>query len=514
MIVPFVVIYVFNWIVYSVILFTLICKNCHKGGQDRKARVTTKQQLIAAVTLSVLFGLGWGIGLAATEGINVSAVRDTFSALFIIFTAFQGVMVFCLQTLRSKDIRMTWARWFKTATGKDMSGFTSTAGISQIWHNRRSANRKQQSSTHQDSVAFRSNDYEMSTLQMSVVDKVLPSEIATSIIKEAVENENTSEPHSLVLLETLPEDTNEQPVTMTANKDEPVNAAADSPKSATSGLQNAHSDDPNSGTDDQQNEVKITEKEEPNCATRHEIKHDEQDANPDCTHTDVKLDDPVKAKLHTDDVKSSTNDQQDEVENTEKDEPDSVTRDDKPDWSGTSDQPEEVKHNEEDGLKSNNGDKVKQTVDSDTNDAKLANSSMRDEQDEVKEAEENEQVDVKPSTHTSEKHNKDGEPGGLNSDKDDEKDEPSPTEPSPKLVTSDCAAKSCTVETPDSPKPMDDIREKEAAQADKVSPEAKKFGEQKGEITGDVSQTKIITAGEKSIASNMEAGSIFSSSDQ
>ena len=138
---------------------------------------------------------------------------------------------------------MTWARWFKTATGKDMSGFTSTAGISQIWHNRRSANRKQQSSTHQDSVTFRSNDYKMSTLQMSVVDKVLPSEIATSIIKEAVETENTSEPHSPVLLETLPEDTSEQPVTMTANKDEPVNA--DSPKSVTSGLQNAHSDDPN-----------------------------------------------------------------------------------------------------------------------------------------------------------------------------------------------------------------------------------------------------------------------------
>ena len=204
-IVPFVVIYVFNWIVYSVILFTLICKNCHKDEQDRKARVTTKQQLIAAVTLSVLFGLGWGIGLAATEGINVSAVRDTFSALFIIFTAFQGVMVFCLQTLRSKDIRKTWARWFKTATGKDLSGFTSTASISQIWHNRRSANR---------SVTL---NYQMSTFQKSDVEKALPSEIDTSIII-------TIEPQGPVVLVALPEDkndatTSEQPVTMTANKD-------------------------------------------------------------------------------------------------------------------------------------------------------------------------------------------------------------------------------------------------------------------------------------------------------
>ena len=47
------------------------------------------QQLIIAVTLSVLFGLGWGIGLLATQDIHTNkTVRDLFAALFVIITAF------------------------------------------------------------------------------------------------------------------------------------------------------------------------------------------------------------------------------------------------------------------------------------------------------------------------------------------------------------------------------------------------------------------------------------------
>ena len=96
------VIYLFNWTVYIIILATLCCKNYQKDAEDKKNRVKTKQQLIAAATLSVLFGLGLGIGLLATEGVKVSALRDFFSAIFIICTAFQGVMVFCLQTLYAR----------------------------------------------------------------------------------------------------------------------------------------------------------------------------------------------------------------------------------------------------------------------------------------------------------------------------------------------------------------------------------------------------------------------------
>ena len=145
-----------------------------------------KQQLIAAITLSVLFGLGWGIGLLATDGVSVSALRDFFSALFIICTAFQGVMVFCLQALRSKHVRSTWAKWFHMATGRDISGLTSSANVNQIWHNRRSYKHSKfdNSAEQRDSYTLKSNDYEITTLQRNVKNVSFPAELIVTTIDE------------------------------------------------------------------------------------------------------------------------------------------------------------------------------------------------------------------------------------------------------------------------------------------------------------------------------------------
>ena len=180
------VIYLFNWTVYTIILATLCCKNYQKDAEDKKNRVKTKQQLIAAATLSVLFGLGWGIGLLATEGVRVSALRDFFSAIFIICTAFQGVMVFCLQTLRSKQVRSTWARWFHMATGREISGLTSSANVSQIWRNRRSRKHSNFDSNagQRDSYTLKSNDYEVSTLQRNVKNASFPAGLIVTTIDE------------------------------------------------------------------------------------------------------------------------------------------------------------------------------------------------------------------------------------------------------------------------------------------------------------------------------------------
>ena len=122
MIVPFLIIYLFNWVVFFIIIVSLV----HKAFQPHIKDIRSKkdnicQQLIIAVTLSVLFGLGWGIGLLATQDIYTNkTVRDLFAASFVIITAFHGLFIFIMQCLRSNEVRNAWKQWFFSITGKDV----------------------------------------------------------------------------------------------------------------------------------------------------------------------------------------------------------------------------------------------------------------------------------------------------------------------------------------------------------------------------------------------------------
>ena len=85
------------------------------------------QHLIIAITLSVLFGLGWGIGLFATQNIHTNkTVRDILAALFVVFTAFHGLFIFIMQCLRSEDVRKSWKICFFSVTRRDISEITSS----------------------------------------------------------------------------------------------------------------------------------------------------------------------------------------------------------------------------------------------------------------------------------------------------------------------------------------------------------------------------------------------------
>ena len=158
------IVYLFIWIVYAIILASLCRKNYQKQDKGRNNRVKIKQQLIAAAVLSILFGLGWGIGLLATEGVGMAALRDFFCAVFIICTAFQGIMIFILQALRSKQVRTTWARWFHMATGRDFSHLKSSANIKQVGRTQHSPK-----NSHSDSSADTLKS-KISTLQGDVQD--------------------------------------------------------------------------------------------------------------------------------------------------------------------------------------------------------------------------------------------------------------------------------------------------------------------------------------------------------
>ena len=131
MVVPFLIIYIFNWTIFFIIIVTLSRKSCKsdlKNVKKKQENVSfVRQQLVSVTTLSVLFGLGWGIGLFATQDIhNNKIVRDAFAALFVIVTAFHGLFIFIMHCLRSRDIRSVWKQWFYGATGKNVSDFSSS----------------------------------------------------------------------------------------------------------------------------------------------------------------------------------------------------------------------------------------------------------------------------------------------------------------------------------------------------------------------------------------------------
>ena len=130
MIVPFLIIYMFNWVVFIIIIVSLLQKTFQSDIKTKNNNNITFvcQQLSIAVTLSIMFGLGWGIGLLATQDIHTNkTVRDLFAALFVIITGFHGLLIFIMHCLRSKEVRNTWKRWFYGAIGKDFNEVTSTA---------------------------------------------------------------------------------------------------------------------------------------------------------------------------------------------------------------------------------------------------------------------------------------------------------------------------------------------------------------------------------------------------
>ena len=131
-IVPFGIIYIFNWTIFFIIMISLLKKSANNKFNEAKKRnrkAEVKQQCRVAFTVSVLFGLGWGFGLLTTQSIPVDVIRIISNSLFTLFVTFQGVIIFTLYVALSPNARNLWRKWILRKEEKSTES-TSSAGPS------------------------------------------------------------------------------------------------------------------------------------------------------------------------------------------------------------------------------------------------------------------------------------------------------------------------------------------------------------------------------------------------
>ena len=123
---PFLVIFTFNWVMFAMIMVSL-CKHSTvgKGSNVKHVVNSIKKQLIIAIGLATLFGLGWGFGLA-TSSTPVKELTCALQIIFSIFVGFQGLLFFVLHGLRSPVVRGQWKSWVSSSARQTSKVYSKT----------------------------------------------------------------------------------------------------------------------------------------------------------------------------------------------------------------------------------------------------------------------------------------------------------------------------------------------------------------------------------------------------
>ena len=127
LILPFLVVYLFDWIMFIIIMISICRHTRNKGTLKRSATGgisfrDLRRTVFVTMTLGAVLGLGWGFGLVATSS-DVIALTFAFQVIFSIFVGSQGVLIFVFHGLRNEDFRSFWRRHLQNPEFKFKSSF-------------------------------------------------------------------------------------------------------------------------------------------------------------------------------------------------------------------------------------------------------------------------------------------------------------------------------------------------------------------------------------------------------
>ena len=184
LLIPFGVIYIMNWIIFVLIFGSLLRGlNIPKETGNSENLRKLKKYFMIALGLSLLFGMGWVVGLLASSDLP-SAVRYPAEWTFTLATSFQGVYLFVLKILRSAEARKFWKSCFlcqhkrkrvvsfSSSNTQTMSRLRSFSSTLASWRGTLTAGR----SSTEIASAQRKNHAHLQPINLELVEKMKPDD--------------------------------------------------------------------------------------------------------------------------------------------------------------------------------------------------------------------------------------------------------------------------------------------------------------------------------------------------
>lgn len=117
MLTPFGIIYLFNWTMFVIIMISVVNrtrKTANLTVNEKSSISKAKKLVLVAAGLSIIFGLGWGIGIITliTSIADEDEVKFALEVIFSLLIGVQGVLIFVFHGVRSKEARKQWNSWF------------------------------------------------------------------------------------------------------------------------------------------------------------------------------------------------------------------------------------------------------------------------------------------------------------------------------------------------------------------------------------------------------------------